>query len=185
MRSRWFRVGTLWWQWRDLGLVVSDSVREPSQRAAAQRPGVFPTLPEHGLHVTDGRSADGELYVVPRRSRPVPGRHRLGLLVTPVRCVVAAAAAQVDATEERDIKLGSVVVAKDDKLLVVRPSGPHPHVPETLAAGGIDLFAQVPVLGGRERQAVPVGAPDQAANIHAALGRVREHRSDFLCPGRR
>ena len=97
--------------------------------------------------------------------------------------VVAAAVAQVDATEEGDVEVGPLPVAQDDELLVVRPPGPHPHVEEALAAGVIDLIAQVPVLRGGECQAVPVGAPDEAANVDAASGGVGEHLSDLRIRG--
>ena len=70
--------------------------------------------------------------------------------------------------EEGDIELGPLVVAQDDELLVVQAPAAHPHVQEALAACGVDLVAQVPVLCGGEGQAIPVGAPYQAANVHAA-----------------
>ena len=119
MRSCRLGVGTLWRQRCGRRLVVTDPVREPSQRAAAERPGVLPPFTEHRLHITDGRSADGQLYVVPRRSRPVRRSHRLDLRVACVRYVVAAAVAQVDAAHVGDVQLGPVMVAQDDELLVV------------------------------------------------------------------
>ena len=162
---------------------MSDTVRKPAQRAAAESLGVLPSFTEHRLHIADGRSADGELYVVPGRSWPVDSGHRLWLRVAPVRCVVAAAVAQVDATEEGDVELGPVPMAQDDELLVVRPPCPDPHVEQALAAGGIDLLTQVPVLRGGEGQAVPVGAPQETTDIDAASGSVREHPSDFGIQG--
>lgn len=48
------------------------------------------------------------------------------------------------------------MVAQDDELLVVRPPGPHPHVEEAQAAGGIDLLAQAAVLLGGESQSANI-----------------------------
>jgi hypothetical protein len=141
--------------------------------------GVFPAFTEHGLHITDGWSDDGELNIVPGWSWPVCRSHRLSLGVALMRCVVAAAVAQVDPAEEGDVQLRPVAVAQDDELLVVRPHGAHPHVEQALASGVIDLISQVPVLRGREGQPVPVGAPHQTAYIDAASGRVSEHLPDL------
>jgi len=183
MRPSWRRVGMLWRQRGGPRLVVPGPILKPPQRAPAERPGVFPTFTEHRLHVADGWSADGELYVVPRWSGSVHGRYRLGLRIAPMRCVITAAVAEVDATEEGDVELGPLVVSQDDELLVVRPPCPDPHVEQALAAGGIDLLAQMPVLRGGECQAVPVGAPKETTNIDAASGSVREHPSNLCIRG--
>jgi hypothetical protein len=106
---------------------------------------------------------------VPRWLWPVHARHRLRLRVAPVRCVVAAAVAQVDATEEGDVQLGPLVVAQDHELLMVRPPGSHSYVEQALATGGIDLLAQVPVLRVGEGQAVPVRTPKETTNIDACM----------------
>jgi len=94
-------------------------------------------------------------------------------------CVVAAAVTPVDAAQEGDVALGLVAVTQDNELLVVRAPGPHAHVEHALAAGGVDLLAQMPVLLRREGQAVPVGAPYQPTNVDTAPGRVREHRANL------
>ena len=115
---------------------------------------------------------------MPGRLRPVDRRHGLSLCVPTVRGVVASAVAQVDATEVGDVQLGPVVVAQDDKFLVVRPADSHSHVEQALATGVIDLIAQMPVLRRGERQAVPMGAPYKAANVNAASGRIGQDLPD-------
>jgi hypothetical protein len=179
MMPGWFGVGMLRWQRRPRGVVVPDTVREPTHRAAAESVGVFPAFTEHRFNVAHGRSADGELDVVPRRSWPEDSGHRLWLRIAPVRCAVAAAVAQVDASEEGDIEVGPLVGAQDDELLVVRPSDAHPHVKEAFAASVIDLIAQMPVLRGGEGHAIPVGAPYEASNVDAASSGIGEHLSDL------
>jgi len=37
-------------------------------------------------------------------------------------------------------------VAEDDELLVVRAAQPDPHVEDDLAAAGVDLLTEMPVL---------------------------------------
>jgi hypothetical protein len=103
----------------------------------------------------------------------------LALWVAPVRGVVSPAVAQVDSPQEGDVELGPVVVAQDHELLVVGSPRPHPHVQQALPACVIDLISQLAVLLGREGEAVPVGAPDEPADVDTAPGRLREHRSDF------
>ena len=116
MMPGWFGVGMLRWQRRPCGVVVSDTVREPAHRAAAESLGVFPSFTEDRLDVADGRSADGKLYVVPRRPWAVDSGHRLWLRIAQVRCAVAAAVAQVDASKEGDIEVGTLVVAQDENF---------------------------------------------------------------------
>jgi hypothetical protein len=89
---------------------------------------------------------DGDLYVVPRRPGTVGGAERAGLLVAAMGVVVLAAVAQVDAAEVRDVPLRVAAVAQHDQLLVVGAAGAYPHVEKALAAGGLDLLAQVAVL---------------------------------------
>lgn len=98
---------------------MSDTVSKPAQRAAAESLGVLPSFTEDRLDIADSRSADGELYVVPGRSRPVDSRHRLWLRIAPMRGVVAAAVTQVDATQKGDVQRWPITVPQDHELLVV------------------------------------------------------------------
>jgi hypothetical protein len=141
---------------------------------AGQRLAVLPALPEHRLDVADHRPAQRDHHVVPRRPRPVHRGHRLALRIAAVVGVVAAAVAEVDPADERDVELGPAGVPQHDELLVVRSAGAHPHVQQHLAAGPLDPLAEVLVLLGTERQPVPVRAPDQPAHVHPALGRRAE-----------
>ena len=63
------------------------------------------------------------------------------------------------------------------------PPGPHPHVEQALAAGRLDLLAEMPVLLLAEREPVQVRAPDQSLDDHAAGG-GRAQRARHLRAGR-
>ena len=89
--------------------------------------------------------------------------------------VVPPAVTQVDAADEGDVELGPAWVAQHHELLVVRAAGAHPHVEQALATGQFDVLAEVPVLGGAERELVQVGAPDEPAYVGAAAGRLAQH----------
>ena len=96
---------------------------------------------------------------------PVHRRHRLRLRVAGVVLVVAAAVAQVDPAEERDVELGTAGMAQHEELLVVRAVGPDPHVQQALPAGRLDRPRRDGVLLGRELQR------RRAASARAARGR--------------
>ena len=95
--------------------------------------------------------------------------------------VVAAAVAQVDAAEVRDVARRVVAVPQHDELLVVRAAGAHPHVAQALAAGLVDLDAEQPRLLGVEAELVPVRAPQQPAHVGPAPGRRGERRRHRRC----
>jgi hypothetical protein len=54
--------------------------------------------------------------------------------------------AEVDAADEGDVQLGPAGMADHDHLLVVGAQRADPLVEEALAAGGLDLVAEVTVL---------------------------------------
>ena len=146
----------------------------------AQRGGVLPPLPEHGLDVVHGRAADGRLEVVPGRGVAVLLRHVVERLrVATVRGVVAARVAQVDAADVRNVSGRVVPVADDEQLLVVRATGADPHVEDRLGAALLQGAAQAQVLVGGEADGAGVRAPDQAAYVDPALVRATEHLGDL------
>ena len=156
-----------------------DPVLDPAQRAAAQRRGIQPPLAEHRLDVVDGRATDRGLDVVPRRGVAVLLRQLLRLRVAVVVGVVPARVAQVDPPDVRDVAGGVVAVPDHHHLLVVRPAQPDPHVQQRLGAPALEVAAQAPVLLGGEAEGVPVGAPDQPADVDAPLVRPAEHLRDL------
>jgi hypothetical protein len=95
------------------------------------------------------------LDVVPRRAFAIRHGDRGGLRVAVVGGVVAAAVAQVDATDVGHVQVWAAGMAQDHELLVVRTAGAHPHVAQALTAGRFDLVAQMVVLTGAEPE--PVG----------------------------
>ena len=136
--------------------------------------------PERRLGVTDGGPPHLELNVVPGGPRSVDRGHALGLGVPGVPCIVAPAVAQVDATDERHVLLGTPLVAQYHEFLVVRPEDADPLVEQTLTAGGVDLLAQVAILRGAELESVEVRPPDKSSNVDTASGRCGEHLA-HLC----
>ena len=146
-----------------------------TQRAAGQRGGVLPPFPEDRFHVGDGRALDGDLDVVPRRAGSVGGAQRARLLVAVVRVVIPAAVAQVDPAHVRHIPLGAASMAQHDQLLVMRSAVAHPHIQQAFAARGNDSLAEIAVFLQAVPEPVQVRAPEQAADDHAAAGRVGQH----------
>ena len=93
--------------------------------------------------------------------------------------VVGSAVAQVDAADVRDVELRPARMAHDNDLLMVRASRTHPHVAKTLAAGGLDLVAEMVVLLRAERELVPVRPPNESLDDDAA-GRCRAQHPRHL-----
>ena len=75
--------------------------REDPPGVERERRGVLPALPEHRLDVEDRGALDGDVHVVPRRSRTEHLRHGDDLAVAVVLDAVAAAVAEVDAARGR------------------------------------------------------------------------------------
>ena len=78
--------------------------------------------------------------------------------------------AQVDAAGERDVALGCVRVPQDHQLLVVRSAAPDPLVEQHLAAGALDVVAEVRFSSSLYGELVQMRAPHQALDDDAALG---------------
>ena len=147
------------------------------ERVARQWRRVGPAFPEGRLEIADGRPADGEVHVVPWRPVTVLRGDRLRLRVAVVVPVVAAAVAQVDAADVRDVTLGPAGVPQHDEFLVVRTAGTYPHVQQHLPAGSADLLAEVTVLVGAEAESVQC-----ERHIRPRTSTPRRHASARMCP---
>ena len=156
-------------------------MEEAGRQAAwvdGERGAVLPALAERRLDVVHGRALDGHLDVVPggRRAVGLGELHRLG--VAAVVVVVAPPVTQVDPADVRDVSGVVVTVPDDDELLVVGAAGPHAHVPQALPARLVDLLAQLAVSVCAVAETVPVRAPQQPADIDAALHRRDERGAE-------
>ena len=143
-----------------------------------ERGAVLPSLAERRLDVVHGRALDGHLDVVPGGGRSVGLRELHHLLVAVVVVVVAPSVTEVDPADVRDVPVGVVAVADDDELLVVRAAVAHSHVPQALAAGLVDLLTHLAVSVCAVAEPVPVGAPQQPADVDAALHRGDERGAE-------
>jgi uncharacterized protein YciW len=68
------------------------------------------------------------------------------LAVTAVSGVVAAAVTQVDPADVGDVAGRVAGVTDHHHFLMMRPAGTDAHVAQTLAARGLDLLTEVPIL---------------------------------------
>ena len=158
MRSSWTSVGPplhrgrrrhLIGQWVGGGVEAAQPVAEQDDRAPAERGGVLPALPEHGLDVVDRRAGDRSLEIVPGRRVAVLLCHGVQRLrVTAVVAVVATRVAQVDPADVRDVATRVFAVPNHDELLVVRSAGPHAHVEDRLGTTLLQGAAETEVLIG-------------------------------------
>jgi len=128
---------------------------------------VVPALPEHGVQHADGRPPEHQLDVVPGRPGSIGRGHGLRLRVAAVLGVVPARVAQIDTTDEGDVAGGVVRMPEDDELLVVAAHPPHPLVEDHLPAAVLDRAVERAVLLLGERHPGRVGAPHEAADLHA------------------
>jgi hypothetical protein len=86
--------------------------------------------------------------------------------VATVRTVIAPAVAKVNSADESDVGSPVTRAPNDEELLVMGPSGPHPHIEQTATAGLLDVLTQVAILGRTERELVQMRAPDQTVDHH-------------------
>jgi hypothetical protein len=135
---------------------VPQQVVQHAERIATQAAAVIPPFAKRELEVAYRRALDRELRVVPRRPRPVHGRHRLALPVAVVLFLVPPAVAEVDAADEGDVGFRSSGMPDDDKLLVMGAAESHSLVEQHLASGRVDLFSEVTVLLGAEAEPIQV-----------------------------
>ena len=158
-------------------LAVEQARQQPSG-VDGERGAVLPALAERRLDVVHRRALDGHLDVVPCRGRAVGLRELHRLLVAAVVVVVTPAVTEIYPADVGDIAGRFVAVADDDELLVVRSARADAHVPQALPAGFVDLLAQVQVAVRAVAESVPVGAPQQPADVDAALHRGDERGAE-------
>jgi hypothetical protein len=118
------------------------------------------------------------LHVVPRRTVAVGVVDVDGLLrVAEVTRIVVTPVAEVDATHERDVVVGTVAPPGDEQLLVVAPTPPHALVEQDLAAGRVDDLREREVAssvpGPTSRSS---GSPSQSVKCTQSSARS-EHSS--------
>jgi hypothetical protein len=165
-------------QYARLAMRVSQQVVSDPERIAAERPCVVPAFAEGEFQVPDGRPLDRQLSVMPWRSVPVHGRHRLALAVAVMVGVVAPAVAEVDPANEGNVALRAHRVADDDELLMMRPAKSYALVEEDLGSGFVALLSEMPVLFGAEAEPIQVGPPEQSLDDDTAARRGREDGAD-------
>jgi hypothetical protein len=114
--------------------VAEQVVRDP-EGITAERAWIIPPFPEAEFQVSDGRTLDRDLSVMPGRPFAVHRRHGLTLLVAMMVGVIAPAVAQVDATNEGNVAVTVSWVADHDELLVMGAAKPHTLVEKDFAPG--------------------------------------------------
>ena len=107
-----------------------------------ERRRVLPALTERVIEVAHRRASDADLDVMPRRVLAVPVVHLLGLHVSEMALVVAAAVAQVDPADEGDVATPCVYVADQHQLLVVGACRADPLV-EDHGSAGVDVLREL------------------------------------------
>ena len=129
----------------------------------------------------DRRSADGELDVVPRRPRPVHRGHRLRAAGRrrARRRRGGCGTGRCRRRTPRPGPVGPGGAARRTSGGAIRRA--DPHVPQALAAGRLDVLAEMPVLLLAEREAIQVGAPEQALDHARRVGGAANTRRP-RCP---
>jgi len=144
-----------------------------------QRGRIVPALPERLREIADGRASNLELEIVPGWRATVPRVELDGLRVAVMSFVVAAAPAEVDAPDERDVLVFSTGMPKDDELLMVTASSPNPLVEQDRTPGLAHHLHQVEVLLLAELLLVGVRAPHESAHVDAGATQTGEDRPDL------
>ena len=126
------------------------------------------------IEIADGRAADTDLDVVPRRALAVSLVEVLGLRVAAVLVIVAPPVAQVDAADERHVAGGIALVPDQDQLLMVGTGPSDPLVEKDLATVLVDFPGQRDVMLQVEARDLRVRPPHQPAHGDAARRQVRE-----------
>ena len=117
----WLRVGGL------LGQVVPPIrlLREPGDQCPPRRPSVgerrrvVPSFSEREIEIADRWTFDGDLDVMPGRSRSVLFVERLHLWIAEMPGVVSPSVTEVDPSDESDISLHLLGMAEQHELLVM------------------------------------------------------------------
>lgn len=112
-----------------------------SPRTPVEGKRILPSLAERLGQITDHRSPDLHVQVVPRWSRAVPiiDGHDLGIAL--MAGVVMTSVTQVDPAHESDIVVGATPKAHHDQLLMMAAHTAHPHVEEHMPPAALMISA--------------------------------------------
>jgi hypothetical protein len=102
----------------------------------------------------------------------------LGLRIAEVSHVVATAVAEIDPTDEPDVRVRIGGSVNEDELLMVRAGAPDTLVEQDRTAGRGHDLGELRLFLLVEAEALGMGTPEQAANIDAAPGEPREQRRE-------
>ena len=161
------------------GRLVGPSRQTSAPGTVVERTWVGPALGERGRNVTDGRSANLELEVMPCRARTVSTVDQIHLGITKMAVVVIATMAEIDTADEGYV-IGRIGGMTDhEQLLVVASGPPNSLVEQNLAATVVHRLREVGVLLFAEVGAVGMRPPDEAAHLDAGSGHSRQHRRHF------
>src|SRR5450759_3808188 len=103
------------WQSARLAVRPAKHVMEYPDGVATERASVRPPLAEREVQVSDSRSLDRHLDVMPWWGRSVQRRHRLALRVAEMPSIVAAAVTEVDPADKGDVGRSPCPMADDDE----------------------------------------------------------------------
>ena len=139
---------------------------------------IFPAFAEGECDVVNDRSGQRDLHVMPSGTFPVViGIEVSGLWITEVAIVVVAAVHEIHSADERDVVVGSVLVADHHHLLMMAPATTYPIVEQHVAARLVHGPGEHQVLLFRIRRAV--GAPHEPVYANASLHQIAEHSGDL------
>jgi hypothetical protein len=137
-----------------------------------ERRGILPPFPEGRVQVSDRRSPDLELNVVPGGPRSVPPIKNDALRIPFVALVIAAAVAQIDPTDEGNVVDGSGAATDEGELLVVGSEPADPFIGQHLPARLVHDLAEVEILLLRIPFLVRMGPPYQPPHVGAPPDRI-------------
>jgi len=148
----------------------------PPRVLVIERCGVLPAFSEGLGDVSDGRSADLELNVMPSGPGTVTlvQCDRLGISV--MMLVVGSAVAEIDPPNEGDIIIRVFDVLEQDELLMVASSSADALVHQDLPARFVHALPELLVLLLTELPLIGMGAPHEAPDRDTSIYEAREKR---------
>ena len=146
----------------------------------SERGSVLPALAKRLDEVRDRRPTNGGLDVVPRWAGAIRGLESLGLRVPLVATVVPSSVTQVDASDERNVVLGTGGMQQDDEFLMVRSEPSNSRIQQHLSTGLVHDAGEGALVLLVEAEQLGVGAPEQSPDLDASS---REDRQQLAQPG--